>query len=86
MPETYEKDGIVFFVEPYKANKIDWIYDHLDCDTVYREDEKYSNTVYIICYAKDSKYNEKLYEVKKNSYQDDILMRGVSSREVGGIV
>ena len=43
MPQTYEKDGIIYFKEPYEVDYADWIFEHLDCDLRHIQKTKYPN-------------------------------------------
>lgn len=64
MPETYEKEGIIYFKEPYKTSGSEWVLSHLDCDSLITQtsfDESQDEDVaYIRCYAKNEAYNDRL--------------------------
>ena len=77
--------GIAYYAEPYRTNKNDWIFHHLDCDSIYTEDEPFSKIVNIICFASSKEYNYALYKVWKDKYPVAILKAGVSSEEVNSI-
>lgn len=86
VPETYEKDGIIYFKEPYLTDYINWIACHLDCDLIAkRTDNKNSEVVEIICYAKSEEYNNKLFQVQKERYPSDMYCRGMSSDNINWI-
>lgn len=78
MPETYEKDGIIYFREPYKANMTEWTVEHLDCDALVDNIDYDNDTVLVYAYSKDY---EKIKRVK-GKYQ---ILGSLSSQEVNCI-
>lgn len=78
MPETYEKDGITFFTEPYRANMTEWVGTYLDCDALVDHIDYDSDTVLIYAYSKDF---EKIRKIK-GKYQ---ILGSLSSQEVDSI-
>ena len=86
MPETYEKNGVIYFREPYKINFTQWLESHLDCDSVVKSQMQYSPMGEVICYAKDKKYNvrlqEEFAEMDSNLYA---LLRCLSTEEINSI-
>ena len=80
--DTYIEGGIVFFVVPFKTDITDWTFTHIDCDSIYQEDEPHSETVSILCYASEKQYNYDLYKIWKEKYTEAKLNSGVSSEEV----
>ena len=86
MVETYEKEGIVYFKEPYKTNLWEWLDTHIGIDTLFVRNRQAldNNIMYVLAYAKDKTYNAKLSEINK-SRQDTSLFRGISEEEVCSI-
>lgn len=86
MNETYEKEGIIYFKEPYKANLWEWLDAHIGIDTLFVRNRQAldNNIIYVLAYAKDKAYNAKLSEINK-SRQDTSLFRGISEEEVCSI-
>ena len=86
MVETYEKEGIVYFKEPYKTNLWEWLDTHIGIDTLFVKNRQAldNNIMYVLAYAKDKTYNAKLSEINK-SRQDTSLFRGISEEEVCSI-
>ena len=78
MPETYEKDGVIYFREPYRVDATDWVCSCLDCDSIVDEIDDDSDTMLVYAYSKD--YN-KLKCIKG----DHLIIGSFSSREVNGI-
>lgn len=64
MPETYERDGVIYFLAPYKTSSSEWVLSHLDCDSLVTresfEENQDEDIVYIRCYAKSEEYNDRL--------------------------
>ena len=80
-----EENGIVFLVKPLKILYSDWIFDHLDCDTVILDDPTHSDDITVLCFAKSKEYNKELRRVRNAKFPNDKIMRGFDSREVSGI-
>lgn len=86
MPETYEKNGIIYFREPYKINFSQWLENHLDCDSVVKSQINYSPIGEIVCYAKNKNYNIQLQEDYAGMYLEVYaLLRCMSTEEVNSI-
>lgn len=82
MPDSYEVNGIVFFKQPYKVNCMDWVADHLDCDTVVEHTSINNKLIMVLCYAVAKKYNAALEKVRDEKFGKDYIMRGMNSKEV----
>ena len=71
--KTYERDGIIFFEEPYRVLFIKWVNDLDIGDSIAYDKGEYDDDgldiIYIVCYAKTRDYNVSLRDVLKN-YQD----------------
>lgn len=78
MPETYERDGVVYFREPYKASMTEWVCSYLDCDALVDHIDYDSDTMLVYAYSKDF---EKIKEVR-GTYQ---ILGSLSSQEVNSI-
>ncbi|MDE6622678.1 MAG: hypothetical protein K2K74_19740 [Lachnospiraceae bacterium] len=78
MPETYEKDGVVYFREPYKVSMTEWVCTYLDCDALVDHIDYDSDTVLVYAYSKDL---EKIKAVR-GTYQ---ILGSLSSQEVNSI-
>lgn len=86
MPETYEKNGIVYFKEPYRINFNKWLENHLDCDSVVKSQIRYSPEGDIVCYAKNKDCNIQLHEEYAGMDSDRYaLLRCMSTEEVNSI-
>ena len=86
MFETYEKDGIIYFKEPYRTNLWEWLDSHIGVDTLFirnRQDLD-NNIINVLAYAKVKEYNAKLNEINK-SREDTSLFRGICEEEVCSI-
>lgn len=42
MVETYEKEGVIYFKEPYRTNMTEWTQEHLDFDALVKSEAKRS--------------------------------------------
>lgn len=86
MPETFEKNGIIYFKEPYKISFNKWLENHLDCDSVVKNQRQYSPIGEIICYAKNKDYNFQLQAAYSEMDSDMYaLLRCISTEEVNSI-
>ena len=86
MSETYEKDGIIYFKEPYKTDLWEWLDTHIGVDTLFVQNRQAldNDVIYVLAYAKDKSYNAKLNEINQ-SRKDTSLFRGISEKEVCAI-
>ncbi len=86
MSETYEKDGIIYFKEPFRADFWEWIDEHIGVDTMFIKNpvELEEDIIYVVVYAKDKGNNAKLSEINR-SRQDTTLVRGIPEEEVCSI-
>lgn len=75
MVETYEKDGIIYFKEPYTTNMTEWTEGHLDFDALVSSVDFDKDTAVVIAYSKDS---EKLKKIRGNNK----ILGGLSTKEV----
>lgn len=82
MPATREKDGIVYFKEPHRIRFTIWLHHHLDCDSLIKPEESYSETISVLCYAKSKEYNSALQGVRKTVFPEALVLGGISSYEV----
>ncbi|MBR0090678.1 MAG: hypothetical protein IJP92_03155 [Lachnospiraceae bacterium] len=85
MENTREHKGIIYFIIPPKVNYSDWAFDHLDCDSIIKDDPVNSDDITVLCYAKAKEYNPYLRIVRAEEFPNDIIMGGVDSREVNCI-
>lgn len=85
MAGTYEKNGIVYFEEPYSIDYSDWAFQHLDCDSIVERQDTYSDTLKVICYAKSSEFNGRLMNLWRTEYANEKLFRGMGASEVNSI-
>ena len=85
MKNTYEIDGIIFFVEPQKFKYIDWLNEHLDCDSIVTLETTACDPVGIICYAKSEEYNRNLAKLRDERFPNHAILVGYSSKEVNCI-
>ena len=86
MAESYEKDGIIYFKEPYETDLWEWLDAHIGIDTLLVRNRQAldNDVIYVLAYAKDKSYNAKLNEINKNR-EDTSLYRGISEKEVCAI-
>lgn len=75
MVETYERDGIIYFKEPYTTNMTEWTEGHLDFDALVSSVDFDKDTAVVIAYSKDS---EKLKKIRGNNQ----ILGGLSTKEV----
>lgn len=85
MPQTYEKDGIIYFKEPYEVDYADWIFEHLDCDCIITEESVHSDMICVLCFAKDENFNSYLRHIQKTKYPNGKIFRGMGAEEVNCI-
>lgn len=82
------QNGIIYYDFPLKADRYDFLYNHLDCDSIVElngdEDER---TVYIIARASSEKFNRALEKVfyEKGYEGKYIIMQGIDSKDVNSI-
>ncbi len=86
MPELYEKEGIIYFEKPYKTDLWEWLNTHIGIDTLFVRNRQAldNDIIYVLAYAKDKTYNNKLREINK-SREDTSLYRGIAEEEVCAI-
>lgn len=78
MPETYERDGVIFFKEPYKASMTEWVGTYLDCDAIVDNIDYDRDTIFVYAYSKD-------YEKIRNLKGERQILGSLSSQEVNCI-
>jgi len=75
MPETYEKDGIIYSKEPYRTNMTEWTEEYLDFDALISSVDFDKDIAVVAAYLRDSK---KLRKIRGN-YR---ILGGLTTREV----
>ena len=81
MPETYEKDGVIYFKEPYRTNMTEWLESHIDCD-VLATDLDFNNCILsVIAYPSSSENNGKLIKLK-SAFKNARVLQGMLLEEV----
>ena len=80
-PKSEEKNGIVFFEEPWDISTTDWFSLHDESDFV--ADGLDNNMVRIYCYAKNGFYNAELEKVAKSLYPQKVIYNGMGVSFVG---
>ena len=75
MPETYEKDGVIYFKEPYSTNMTEWTEEHLDFDALISSVDFDKDIVVVVAYSKD-------YQKLKEIRGDYRILGGLSTKEV----
>ena len=78
MVETYEKEGVIYFKEPYRTNMTEWTQEHLDFDALVSSIDFDEDIAVVIAYSKDS---EKLKKIRGNNK----ILGGLSTKEVNCI-
>ena len=86
MAETYEKEGILYFKEPFQSDLVEWSDDHLGLNTIIlKNSEDFGNRIiHVVAVSTDKSYNDALFDVKKTLNGVEILM-GVPEEEVNSI-
>lgn len=83
---THEKEGIVYFNEPYKVNFWEWIDEHIGLDTLIMKNpvKLEKDVIYVIAFAKNKSYNAKLNAINKRS-KHTTLIRGIPEEDLSCI-
>jgi len=86
MAETYEKDGIIYFKEPYKSDLVEWNDTHLGLNAIIlKNDEDFSHRIInVVAVSTHKDFNDMLFDVKKTLKGVEILI-GIPDEEVNCI-
>ncbi len=86
MAETYEKEGILYFREPFRSDLVEWSDTHLGLNTIIlKNSEDFGNRIIsVVAVSTDKCYNDALFDVKKGLTGVEILM-GIPEEEVNCI-
>jgi hypothetical protein len=88
MNNTTTDNGITYYNEPLLTNCFDFLFKHLDCDSIAKKSSEEPDKVYILAFTTDKKYNHKLNDI---FYSDEynkkgcIILQGIDSQEVDSI-
>lgn len=50
-PKYTVKDGIAFYEEPYSIDYAQFVSEHLDCDSIIKDNQDYNDIVQVIAFA-----------------------------------
>lgn len=68
MPDTYEKDNLIFFKEPYKVDAIAWGIAHSGCKALILKRTDYNTCdVSIVAFPKSKEFNIDLYSILESN-------------------
>ncbi len=87
MSDDTEK-GIIVLNEPLIVNQYDFLYRHLDCDSIIGDNEDPNDPVVkVLAYAESEKYNDRLEEFffEKGYDKKYWILQGIDSKEVNCI-
>ena len=86
MGETYEKDGIIYFRQPYRSDLVEWSDSHLGLNTIIlkRDDDFKNKVINVVAVSTDESHNDILFDVKKGLGEVEILI-GIPAEEVNSI-
>ncbi|MBO4374649.1 MAG: hypothetical protein J5829_06045 [Lachnospiraceae bacterium] len=74
-PKSKEKNGVVFFDEPWEVSLSDWFSLHEESD--YIADKLDGKRIRIYCYAKDASYNAEFEKVARELYPQRVIHSGI---------
>lgn len=92
MPDSYEKDGIVFFEKPYRVDALEWDNSHVGLDSIilcredYDEDKGSGITIYVVCYASSADYNGAVYDLSEVMEYNEPVVFNRGSRPMTGMI
>lgn len=69
-------NGIIEYEEPVRAEVGPWLEAHLDCDTIV---DDLGNDVLVYAYTKDPAFNFALSRYRREKYENQVILRGISS-------
>lgn len=75
------KNGVVYCDPPIKTDLVQFLFEHLDCDCVIKEQSLSSYTVYVIAYAESKQGNSELHNVYYNNHEV-MIVHGIGKEEV----
>lgn len=77
-------EGIIICETPMRVDRIAWLDEHTDCDTIISDSNDTEN-IYVLAYAERKDYNKDLYDLMKR-FDNSRLLKGLSAQELYTIV
>lgn len=81
--KTYEKDGIIYFENPFVTDDLDWMDSHIGCNAVADRMPEFG-MIAIRAYAKSKAYNDRIMELHQTMPDTEIII-GTAETEVNAI-
>lgn len=75
--------GIKVLEQPEKVNTLEWAFEHIGCDALVVKDDS-CNTMTILAYSTNVKFNKNLYELQKSN-SNSIIFKNTDENEVNSI-
>ena len=69
-PKYTVKDGIAFYEEPYIIDYSQFVSEHLDCDSIIKDDQDYNDIVQVIAFATKEEFNDALKDVLDTKFNN----------------
>ena len=69
-PKSTIKNGIAFYEEPYIIDYSIFVSNHLDCDSIIKDEAQYSDIVQVIAYATQERFNDTLRDVLNSQFNN----------------
>ena len=84
MSDVFESQiGIFEFADPQIMDTGKWANEHLDCDAII---DNYGSTIVVYAFTMDPKYNSSLGDYRRKKYQNQKILRGISSNGLNSLV
>lgn len=69
-PKYTVKDGIAFYEEPYTIDYLVFVSEHLDCDSIIKDNQDYDDIVQVIAFATKEEFNDTLKDVLDTKFSN----------------
>lgn len=69
-PKYTVKDGIAFYEEPYTIDYSVFVSEHLDCDSIIKDNQDYDDIVQVIAFATKEEFNDTLKDVLDSKFSN----------------
>lgn len=69
-PKYTVKDGIAFYEEPYIIEYSQFVSEHLDCDSIIKDNQDYNDIVQVIAFATKEEFNDTLKDVLDTKFNN----------------
>ena len=80
MQNSIENKGIIIFDEPLKVGFIEWIENHVDCDSITTGKYLPNGKIYIVAYATSEEYNDELVKLNGERCSEYPILCGASGK------